>query len=113
MTNKKKHLPIPFFSNPRKGLIARGKALEIGLSLEEQAQDQYTQDHIIQLEEEIKSLSHAKEQITHLKTFRDMLSGHCLKDHRRITILQCSSYWKNNQCNYKECDTRKPWLNLF
>jgi hypothetical protein len=111
---KKKNLPIPLFSNPRKGIaLINQKYVEVGLSLDEQTQDQYAQDHLLQLEEEIKSLSHAKEQIAHLKAFRDMLSGHCIFAHARVTILQCSGYWKTKQCTFEECRTRKPWINLF
>jgi hypothetical protein len=112
---KKKNLPIPLFSNPKKGIeLINQKFVEIGLSLDEQAQDQYSQDHILQLEEEIKSLSHAKEQIAYLKGFRDQLSGPCsYKKNHVVTILQCSGYWKRNECKFQECRTRKPWINLF
>lgn len=111
---KKKNLPIPFFSNPRKGIaIINQKYVEIGLNLNEQEQDQYHQDYVLQLEEEIKSLSHAKEQIAHLKAFRDYLSGPCKQTGKTITIIRCSEYWKKGQCRFKKCETLKPWKSLF
>jgi len=86
---------------------------EIGLSLDEQAQDQQFQDHVLQLEEEVKSLSHAKEQIAHLKAFRDYLSGPCIKTGKTITIIRCSEYRKNKECKFNDCVTLKPWQSLF
>lgn len=104
---------VPLFSNQKKGLLAREATLEIGLNPEEQAQDQYFKDHLLDLEEEIKSLSHAKEQIKHLKVFRDLLSGHCLQIDAPITIIHCSELWKAGKCRFEECPTRKPWASFF
>ncbi len=104
---------IPLFSNQKKGLLAHASTLEIGLNPDEKAQDVYKSDYVLQLEEEIKSLSHAKEQIAHLKTFRDMLSGHCDQIGGAITIIHCSELWKANRCKYEECETRKTWTSLF
>ena len=113
MTKKKSKAIIPLFSNPKKGLLAREATLEIGLNPDEKAQEIYLQDHILNLEEEIKSLSHAKEQIAHLKAFRDILSGHCIFKGQRITLIQCSGFWKSKQCTFEQCKTRKPWTSFF
>ena len=113
MPNKKSTAIIPLFSNQKKGLLAREATLEIGLNPDEQAQEIYLQDHILNLEEEIKSLSHAKEQIAHLKAFRDMLSGHCIQQGHKVTLIQCSGFWKSGKCRFKECKTRKPWTSFF
>ena len=111
--NKNKNLPI-LFSHPQRGIaIIQEKYVEIGLNPNEQEQDQYTKDYLLDLEEEIKSLSHAKEQIAHLKAFRDILSGHCIQTGKTITILQCSGFWKTGKCRFKECETLKPWKSLF
>lgn len=111
--NKNKNLPI-LFSDSQKGIaIIHEKYIEIGLNPNEQAQDQYTKDYLLDLEEEIKSLSHAKEQIAHLKAFRDYLSGHCPKTGKNITIIKCSGYWKNKECKFDECQLRKKWESLF
>jgi len=111
--NKTKNLPI-LFSDSQKGIaIIHEKYFEIGLNPQEKEQDQYLQDHLLQLEEEIKSLSHAKEQIAHLKAFRDYLSGPCKTKGKTITIIQCSALWKKNKCNFKKCETRKKWKSLF
>lgn len=111
--NKNKNLPI-LFSHPQRGIaIIQEKYIEIGLNPNEQEQDQYQQDHLLQLEEEIKSLSHAKEQIAHLKAFRDYLSGHCISKGKTITIIQCSAFIKSGKCKFKECETRKKWEYLF
>jgi len=111
--NKNKNLPI-LFSDSQKGIaIIHEKYFEFGLTPDEQAQDQYTKDHLIDLEEEIKSLFHAKEQIAHLKAFRDYLSGPCKIKGKTITIIQCSALWKKNKCNFKKCEIRKKWESLF
>ena len=111
---KKKNLPTPYFSNPKKGImLINQRYFEIGLSLDEQAQEQQAQDHLLELEEEVKSLSHAKEQIAHLKAFRDYLSGPCPKTGFDITIIRCSAYRKNKECKFDECQTLKPWQLLF
>ena len=73
---------------------------------------EYKEDHVLQLEEELKSLSHAKEQIAYLKAFRDMLSGYCIFKNKDITILQCSAFRKQ-QCKFDDCKTLKPWKDLF
>jgi len=111
--NKNKNLPIPFFQAQKGIAIIHEKYIEIGLNPQEKEQDQYQQDHLQHLEEEIKSLSHAKEQIAHLKAFRDYLSGHCITKGKKITIIQCSSLWKNKECKFQECETRKKWESLF
>jgi len=113
MPKKKSTAIVPLFSNQKKGLLAREATLEIGLNPDEQAKDQYFKDHLLDLEEEIKSLSHAKEQIAYLKAFRDLLSGHCLQKGHTITIIQCSELWKAGKCQFEECETRKPWVRLF
>ena len=113
MPKKKTTAIVPLFSNQKKGLLAREATLEIGLNPEEAAQDQSVKDHLLDLEEEIKSLAHAKEQITYLKAFRDLLSGHCFQIAGPVTIIHCSELWKSKQCQSKECETRKPWTNLF
>jgi hypothetical protein len=111
---KKKNLPIPFFSKPNKGIRRiNERYFEIGLSLEEQATEQKAQDHVLQLEEEIRSLSHAKEQLAHLKAFRDYLSGHCVARGSTTTIISCSALWKKKECSFDECDTRRKWESLF
>ena len=111
--NKNKNLPI-LFSHPKRGIaIIQEKYVEIGLNPNEQEQDQYTKDYLLDLEEEIKSLSHAKEQIAHLKAFRDLLSGYCIHKGKIITILQCSGYCKLKQCRFKECKTSENWKSLF
>lgn len=112
MPKKSKDI-IPIFYNTKKGLLARDKTLEIGLNPDEKAQDQYKQDHLLNLEEEIKSLSHAKEQIAYLKAFRDLLSGPCLQINATITIIHCSELWKSKKCRFEECETRKKWKSLF
>lgn len=113
MPKKKSTAIVPLFSKPLKGLLARETHIRIGITPVEQAKEQYLQDHILNLEEEIKSLSHAKEQIAYLKAFRDILSGHCLQKNGLVTIIQCSELWKANRCKYEECETRKPWASLF
>lgn len=113
MTKEKSTAIVPLFSNQKKGLLARESTLEIGLNPDEQAKDQYFKDHLMDLEEEIKSLSHAKEQIAYLKAFRDLLSGQCFQIETPITIIHCSELWKNNKCKYEECETRKAWISLF
>ena len=112
MPKKSKDI-IPLFSNTKKGLLARDKTLEIGLNPDEKAQDQYQQDYLLNLEEEIKSLSHAKEQIAYLKAFRDLLSGFCFQKNGPVTIIHCSELWKAGKCKYAECETRKKWKSLF
>jgi len=104
---------IPFFQSQKGIAIIHEKYIEIGLNPQEKEQDQYLQDHLLQLEEEVKSLSHAKEQIAHLKAFRDYLSGHCENKGKMITIIQCSALWKTNECTFKECEIRKKWQSLF
>ncbi len=113
MTKKKSTAIVPLFSNQKKGLLAREATLEIGLTPDEQAKDQYFKDHLLDLEEEIKSLSHAKEQIAYLKAFRDLLSGYCIQKNAQITIIHCSELWKANKCKFEECTTSKPWKSLF
>ena len=112
-TKKKNNLPIPFFQAKKGIAIIHEKYIEIGLNPQEKEQDQYLQDHLLQLEEEIKSLAHAKEQIAHLKAFRDYLSGPCKIKGKTITIIQCSALWKKNKCNFKKCEIRKKWESLF
>ena len=75
MPKKKSTAIVPLFSNQKQGLLVLKAGLEIGPTPNEQAQDVYKSDYVLQLEEEIKSLSHAKEQIKYLKVFRDLLSG--------------------------------------
>lgn len=113
MPKEKSTAIVPLFSNQKKGLLARESTLEIGLNPDEQAKDQYFKDHLMDLEEEIKSLSHAKEQIAYLKAFRDLLSGQCFQIKNPITIIHCSELWKANKCKYEECETRKAWISLF
>ena len=113
MPKKKSTAIVPLFSKPLKGLLARETHIQIGITPEEQAQEQYLQDHILNLEEEIKSLSHAKEQIAYLKAFRDILSGHCFQKNKTVTIIQCSELWKAGRCKFKECKTRTQWESLF
>ena len=113
MTKKKSTAIVPLFSNQKKGLLTLKAGLELGLSQNEKALDQYRKDHLLNLEEEIKSLSHAKEQIKHLKAFRDILSGHCFQKNGPVTIIQCSELWKAGKCKFEECETRKKWIRLF
>ena len=113
MPKKKSTAIVPLFSNQKKGLLVLKAGLEIWLSPDEQAKDQYVKDHLLDLEEEIKSLAHAKEQITYLKAFRDLLSGHCFQIAGPVTIIHCSELWKSKQCKSEDCETRKPWTNLF
>ena len=113
MPKKQSTAIVPLFSNQKKGLLARESTLEIGLNPDEQAQDIYKSDYVLSLEEEIKSLSHAKEQIAYLKTFRDLLSGQCFQIDKPITIIHCSELWKAGKCKFEECETRKPWASLF
>lgn len=113
MPKKKTKEIVPLFSNQQKGITSIGVSLSIGLTPDEEEIEQYRQDYVLNLEEEIKSLSHAKEQIAHLKAFRDMLSGHCLHKGHPITIIQCSAFWKSGQCTFEQCRTRKPWASFF
>ena len=113
MPKKKSTDIVPLFSNPLKGLLAREATLEIGLNPDEQAQDVYKSDYVLQLKEEIKSLSNAKEQIAYLKAFRDLLSGYCFKITGPVTIIHCSELWNAKKCKYAECETRNGWKPLF
>lgn len=113
MPKKESTAIVPLFSNQKQGLLVLKAGLEIGPTPNEQAQDQYRKDHLMNLEEEIKSLSHAKEQIAYLKAFRDLLSGQCFQIDTPITIIHCSELWKANKCRYEECETRKSWIELF
>ncbi len=110
---KKSTAIVPLFSNQKKGLLVLKAGLEIWLSPDEQAKDQYVKDHLLDLEEEIKSLSHAKEQIAYLKAFRDLLSGQCFQIDHPITIIHCSELWNAKKCKYDECETRNGWKSLF
>ena len=113
MPKKKSTAIVPLFSNQKQGLLVLKAVLEIGPTPDEQAQDVYRQDYVLNLEEEIKSLSHAKEQIAYLKAFRDLLSGQCIQLEHPITIIHCSELWKSHKCRFEECETRKPWASLF
>jgi len=113
MPKKKSTAIVPLFSNQKKGLLTLKAGLEFGISQDEKAQELYRQDHLLNLEEEIKSLSHAKEQIAYLKAFRDLLSGPCLQKNGPVTIIHCSELWKTGKCRFKECETRKKWKSLF
>ncbi len=113
MTDKKSTAIVPLFSNQKQGLLILKAGLEIGPTPDEQAQDQYVKDHLLDLEEEIKSLSHAKEQIAYLKSFRDLLSGQCFQIKTPITIIHCSELWKAGKCQFEECETRNAWKSLF
>jgi len=105
----KKNLPIPLFSDANLEVVNG----IVGLLDSEIEKKQQEQDHLLQLEEEIKSLSHAKEQIAHLKAFRDYLSGPCIKTGKRTTIIQCSGHWKKKECKFQQCETRIKWESLF
>ena len=113
MTDKKSTAIVPLFSNQKQGLLVLKAGLAIGPTPDEQAQDIYKSDYVLRLEEEIKSLSHAKEQIAYLKSFRDLLSGQCFQIKNPITIIHCSELWKANNCRFEECETRKSWIELF
>ena len=113
MPKKKPTAIVPLFSNQKKGLLAREATLEIGLTPDEKAKDQYFKDHLLDLEEEIKSLAHAKEQITYLKAFRDLLSGHCFQIAGPVTIIHCSELRKANKCKHAKCPIRNKWKKLF
>ncbi len=113
MPKKKSKAIVPLFSNQKQGLLVLKAGLEIGPTPEEHAQDIYKSDYVLSLEEEVKSLSHAKEQIAYLKAFRDLLSGQCFQKTGPITIIHCSELWKANKCKYEECETRNEWLELF
>jgi len=113
MPKKKSTAIVPLFSNQKQDLIINKAGLELGPTPDEQAQDVYKSEYVLQLEEEIKSLSHAKEQIKYLKVFRDLLSGHCFQTDAPTTIIHCSESWKSGKCKHEKCETRIPWKSLF
>ncbi len=110
---KKSKAIVPLFSNQKELLLVTEKPLIWGLNPNEQAKDQYFKDHLLDLEEEVKSLAHAKEQITYLKAFRDLLSGHCFQIAGPVTIIHCSELRKADKCKHDKCPTRNKWKSLF